>query len=260
VRSKQELQQHQAVIDWLSPNDFASQQHDIISRKEEGTGKWFLDSPEFEAWQQGPEKTLFCPGIPGAGKTMLAAISIDHICKRAESEDIGIAYLFCNYKAQQEQSCAALLAAILRQLVQSRPDTADPVTRMYEKHQKQRSNPSLDELFKALQSVCSTHATVFIIVDALDECRDRDDTRSRLIGRLRELQANTNTRLMFTSRFIPEVKEKFASEPTLEVRASDQDVKLYVAGKLPSLPRCIRHNSGLAHDVQDKIADAVDGM
>src|ERR1700712_1045056 len=101
---------------WLSPSDFAAQQHDFISRKEEGTGQWFLDSAEFKAWQQGPEKTLFCPGIPGAGKTMIAAIAIDHLYKRSRSEEIGVAYLFCNYKAQQVQTSTALLAVVLKQL------------------------------------------------------------------------------------------------------------------------------------------------
>ena len=137
----QKLQQHLAVMHWLSPIDFAAQQHNIISRKEEGTGQWFLDSAEFEAWQQWPEKTLFCPGIPGAGKTMMAAIAIDYLCKRAQTEDIGIAYVFCAYKNQLEQTVSALLAAVLKQLVQSRPDVAAPITQMYENHQKHKTQP-----------------------------------------------------------------------------------------------------------------------
>jgi hypothetical protein len=68
VRKEQSLQHHQAVMKWLSPEDFAAQQHDIISRKEEGTGQWFLASVVFKAWQQGPKKTLFCPDIPGLAR------------------------------------------------------------------------------------------------------------------------------------------------------------------------------------------------
>jgi Cdc6-like AAA superfamily ATPase len=247
-------------MQWLSLSDSASQQHDIISRKEEGTGSWFLDSLEFEAWQHGSDKTLFCPGIPGAGKTMIAAIAIDHLYRRARSEDIGVAYLFCNYKAQLEQTAATLLATVLKQLVQSRPGLAAPVIRMYEDHQKQRSRPSLDEIFEALQSVCSAYHTVYLVVDALDECTDQDGVRNQLVNKLRELEARTNTHLMFTSRFIPEVTEKFKSEPTLEVRASDQDVRRYVASQLPRLPRCVQRDSGLARDIQDRVVEAVDGM
>lgn len=247
-------------MQWLSPIDFAAQQHDIISRKEDGTGQWFLGSAEFEAWQQGPNKTLFCPGIPGAGKTMIAAIAIDHLRKRVRSEDIGVAYLFCTYKAQLEQTSTALLAAVLKQLTQSRPKITAPVIQMYESHEQQRSRPSHDDVFGALQSVCQAYPTIYIIVDALDECTNRDGTRTRLLDRLRELQAMTSICLMFTSRFIPEVTEEFRSERTIEVRASDNDVRRYIAGQLPRLPRCVQRSSGLAHQVQDKIAQAVDGM
>jgi hypothetical protein len=66
-------------MQWLSLTDFPTQQHDITSRKQDGTGQWVLDSAEFKKWLDGPDKTLFCPGIPGAGKTMMAAIAIDHL-------------------------------------------------------------------------------------------------------------------------------------------------------------------------------------
>jgi hypothetical protein len=256
----QHAQQHEVVMHWLSPIDFAAQQHDIISRKEEGTGQWFLNSTLFKAWQQGTYMTLFCPGIPGAGKTMTAAIAVDHLCRRARKEDIGVAYLFCSYKAQAEQTCDALLAALLKHLVQNRPDRAGAVIQMHETHLKQRTRPPLDEIFAALQTACSSYPVVYVVVDALDECTNRDGTRAKLIDRLRQLQTKVNLRLMCTSRFIPEIEEEFRSDAVFEVRASKQDVRRYVAGQLPRLPRCIQQDSRLRQDVQDGIAQAVDGM
>jgi hypothetical protein len=88
-------------MEWLSPTDFPAQQHDI-TRRQKDTGQWLLDSPQFRRWLQGLDKTLFCPGIPGAGKTMMAAIAITHLCRTAGCDDIGVAYLFCNYKAQTD--------------------------------------------------------------------------------------------------------------------------------------------------------------
>ncbi|KAF1817634.1 hypothetical protein P152DRAFT_510823 [Eremomyces bilateralis CBS 781.70] len=65
---------------------------------------------------------------------------------------------------------------------------------------------------------------------------------------------------MLTSRFIPEVTQRFRSSPTLEVRASDSDVRRFIEGRIPRLPKCIRRDEELQHLVQDKIAEAVDGM
>jgi hypothetical protein len=252
-------QQHQKILDWLSPTDFPAQQYDIISRRQEGTGQWLLDSPEFRGWLQGADRTLFCPGIPGAGKTMIAAIAIHHLGRIAQA-DVGLAYLFCNYKSQVDQSACSLLTALLKQLVQSQPDISAPIIRLYDHHSKKKSRPSLDEIFKALLSICSNHATVHVVVDALDECADRDGTRSRLIEKLRELQATTNVRLLFTSRFIPEIMENFRLGPVLEVRASKEDVELFVAGQIPRLPSCIRRDNELVRAVQTKIVESVDGM
>jgi Cdc6-like AAA superfamily ATPase len=247
-------------MEWLSPTDFPAQQHDIITRIQESTGQWFLDSPEFKKLLQGSDKTLFCHGIPGAGKTMMAAIAIDFLCRTAECDDIGIAYLFCSYKAQADQSASSLFAALLKQLVQSRPDIAAPVTRNCEHHIKQRSRPSLDKILRVLQSVCLNYTTVYIVVDALDECTDRDGTQGRLIDKLRELQVKTDVRLLFTSRFIPEITQKFQLNLMLEVRASEEDVKRFVAGQMPRLPNCIRRDDELKQAVQNKIVEAVDGM
>jgi len=247
-------------MQWLSPTDFPAQQHDIISRREEGTGQWFLDTPKFKRWLLGYKKTLFCPGIPGAGKTMIAAIAIDHLYQKTLSDDIGITYLFCNYKVQTDQNASSLLAALLKQLVQSRPDIATPVTRMYEDHSKRRSRPSFDEIFKALQSICSSYTAVYIIVDALDECANRDGARDRLIDKLRELQGRVDVRLLFTSRFISEITQKFELDLTLEVHASEADVRRFVAGQMPRLPNCIRRDDELKRIVQNKIVKAVDGM
>jgi hypothetical protein len=142
---------------------------------------------------------------------MIAAIAIDHLCKRSRSEDIGVAYLFCNYKAQLEQTSTALLAAVLKQLTRSRPDMPDAVAQMYKNHQKHKTRPSIDEILGALQPVCSGYPAVYLVIDALDECTNRDGARTKLIDKLRKLQAKTNVRLMFTSRYIPEIEEKFES-------------------------------------------------
>ena len=188
---------------------------------------------------QGSDKTLFCPGIPGAGKTMMAAIAIDHLCETATPDDIGVAYLFCSYMAQTVQSAQSLFAAILKQLVQNRPEIATPVMHMYELHTKRASKPSFSDILQALQSVCSAYTTVYIVVDALDECSDKGSARGELIDKLCGFQARKDVRLLFTSRFIPEITRKFRSNPTLEVRASEEDVRRFVAGKMPRLPGCI---------------------
>jgi hypothetical protein len=251
------VQKHKEILDWLTPIDYTPQQHDIISRRHEGTAQWFLDSLEFKTWLQGSDKTLFCPGIPGAGKTMMAAIAIDYLCKMKQRDNIGVAYLFCSYKTQNDQTALSLFAALLRQLVQGLLNIPDPVIRMYDDHLKQKSRPLLDEIFQVLQSICSNYTRVYIVIDALDECANNDNTRNQLIDKLRELQAKIEVRLLFTSRPNIKIEEKFQSDPILEVRAGEEDVRRFLEGQMSRLPA---HTEQLKRTIRDKIAEAVDGM
>jgi hypothetical protein len=82
-------------------------------------------------------------------------------------------------------------------------------------------------------------------VDALDECADTDSARVRLIDKLRELQARIDVRLLFTSRFLPKITQKFQSNPILEVRASEEDVRRFIASQMLRLPNYIQRDEEL---------------
>jgi len=58
-----QTQESQTVLNWLSPLDFCSKQNDVFSRRQEGTGEWFLDHHSFKDWIEGRGETLWCPGI-----------------------------------------------------------------------------------------------------------------------------------------------------------------------------------------------------
>jgi hypothetical protein len=40
------------VLEWLSPLDYQSQQSDFFSHREEGTGRWLLETEQFQTWQE----------------------------------------------------------------------------------------------------------------------------------------------------------------------------------------------------------------
>jgi Cdc6-like AAA superfamily ATPase len=260
IRQDQDYAKHSEMVEWISPTDYPVQQSDIIGRRQKGTGQWFLDAPEFGRWLGKPKGTLFCPGIPGAGKTMVAAIAIDHLLKSVQSSSMAVAYVYCNYKAQEEQDASSMLAAIVKQLVRARPSAAEPVERLHKEHADRGTKPSLEEIFGTLREVVAKYSVVYIVVDALDECRDSDGTRSQFLAKLRELQAGKDIRLIATSRFIPEVEVEFRTAVRLEVRASNEDVRRFVASQMYRLPKCIQRDPALQKMVEEKIPETVDGM
>ncbi|KAF2239786.1 hypothetical protein EV356DRAFT_111079 [Viridothelium virens] len=77
---------------------------------------------------------------------------------------------------------------------------------------------------------------------------------------MRELQARGDVRLLVTSRPIPAATDYLQGDPQLEVRASEEDIKCFVAAQIPHLPRCIKLDETLKNAVQTKIVEVVDGM
>ncbi|KAL8811242.1 MAG: hypothetical protein Q9223_007574, partial [Gallowayella weberi] len=258
IRQNQDSAKHHRLLEWVSASDYPLQQSDIIKRRQEGTGQWFLDAPEVARWLKETGTTLFCPGIPGAGKTMIAAIAIDHLLKLAQSSSHGVAYVYCNYKAEEEQDASSLLAAILKQLVQDRLSTVEHIEWLHQKHASKGTKPSLDEIYNTLRDVLAHYPTVRVVIDALDECQD--GTRHQFLAKLRDLHAGRDVRLMVTARSIPDIEDAFRGALKLKVQASEEDVKRFVAGQIYRLPRCIQRDPVLQDLLQEKIVDAVDGM
>ncbi|KAI4940642.1 hypothetical protein J4E91_011293 [Alternaria rosae] len=246
------------LLEWISSSDYPAQQSDIIKRRQEGTGQWFLDAPEVARWLGDAKTTLFCPGIPGAGKTMVAAIAVDQLLDSAQNGAYGVAYVYCNYKSQADQDIVSIVAAILKQLVQSRPSALGPVERLHQKHAGRGTKPSLDDIYSALRDVLTQYPYVHIVVDALDECQN--ETRRQLCTRLLDLQKGVDMRLMVTSRFVPDVEDAFRLASRLEVEASDEDVKQFVVGQIHRLPGCVQRSATLQKLVQERVVEAVGGM
>jgi DNA replication protein DnaC len=109
------LQDNQAILDWLTTVEYAPQQNDYIARRQPGTGQWLLDSVEYQSWRETNKQTLFCPGIPGSGKTILTSIIVGELITRFRNDkSVGIAYIYCNFRRKDEQKINDLLASLLK--------------------------------------------------------------------------------------------------------------------------------------------------
>ena len=59
---------------------------------------------------------------------------------------------------------------------------------------------------------------------------------------------------------MPEITRKFHLKSILEIRASKEDVRHFMAGQIPRLPGCIQRDKDLKLAIQNKIIEATDGM
>ncbi|EGR50358.1 uncharacterized protein TRIREDRAFT_120927 [Trichoderma reesei QM6a] len=222
----------EAILNWLTPINYAFTQMDHIARRQPGTGQWFINSAEYQAWLASDRQTLFCPGIPGSGKTIITAIVVDDIYNRFHNDTtVGIAYLYCDYRRQHEQTIEELLSSLVKQLAQRQASVPDDVRRLHEEYKKQPKPLNLDDILMLLHSTSKLFSSVIIIIDALDEARDKG-CRARLIFESLRLQADDNVKIFLTSRHDAETVGLLGESLLLEIRAHAEDVQKYLLAPL----------------------------
>jgi Cdc6-like AAA superfamily ATPase len=202
---------------------------------------------------------LFCPGIPGAGKTILASVVIDNLnAMFKNNENVGIAYIYCNFQERDTQSATALVRSLLMQLTRELSSLPDCVKQIYSQCGAKEKPPSLDDLSGVLQSLAAMYSRVFIIVDALDECRASE--AGRFLSAIFSLQAKTGVNIFATSRPIPDIEREFKGYPSCKILANDEDVRKYLDGHMSKLRPFVLKRPNLQEEIKNEIAETVDGM
>ncbi|KAN0073087.1 hypothetical protein V8E54_009201 [Elaphomyces granulatus] len=257
--SAQEAEYRRKLLGWLSPIDYAELQSDTLRNREAGTGEWFLKSTPFIEWLEGKKKTLFCPGIPGTGKTMIASIVVNHLKACFPDDETGHAFLYCIYKRQENQGVDNLLASLLGQLAVWQPMVPESICKLYDEHRRgKKPRLSRNEILEALGSITKTYSRTFVIIDALDECKT-DQIRNELLSEVYKLQEGSDVRLMVTFR--PSIEPEPPSSMTkLEIRAYKEDIEQYLSSRISELCTVVRRSNELQHKIKDRISTLVDGM
>ncbi|KAJ7578114.1 hypothetical protein C8J56DRAFT_869025, partial [Mycena floridula] len=245
--------QNRAFEDWISTLDFEQIQRDTLSKQVSGTCSWFIEEARFQSWVNGEIKFLWCPGNPGVGKTILASSIIDHLQRSVMRMNIGVVYLYCDYAQRTNQTTTELLGSILKQLVHNQRAISKQLISLHEASRNTR--PSLSDLQRALEAQVAVYSSVYIVVDALDECSDIDATRETFMDALQSLPATVH--LLVTSRDIFSIAQQFLGKPRIEVRARDEDLRTYIKGRLVSESRIARLLKGDAEFQEEIISQVI---
>jgi hypothetical protein len=253
-------EEDEKILKSLSPLEPHSKQLDVLSRRHEGTGGWLLRSPEFRRWEDGTNKVLWCPGIPGAGKTVLTAVVIDHLQRAKRHEKVGIAHIYCVYD-NPHQDLASFMGSLLQQLAEQFPALFQSINEAYQKGSRSGIGLPISGILQLLQSHVKNFDVVYIVIDALDEYPERNQTRTDLVRSLRSL--GTNVLLMVTSRDIPAIEREFQKDVRMDIRAHDEDVKFFIEAHIArddQMHELLEDEGSLRHDIVHCVREKANGM
>jgi hypothetical protein len=254
-QSAADCAKRQEIIDWLTPLRMRDVHSTIASRAGKGSGAWCLTSDEFVAWRIQRGSRLWCSGIPGAGKTVMASIMYESLRATFAKEidegkvSIAIAYLKYNDPAQTLEN---VLGSLLRQLQIGLPQVDPCLLDLHAKRPSLKTTPSTEELASAFSRLSSGFEDVFVIIDALDECSE--EVRWGIEDVF--VDDASPVHLLLTSRPLDSIDEELEGYAHLPIKANRADLELFVDEQIERnrhLKRICARTPLLRVDIQNSV-------
>jgi hypothetical protein len=85
-----------------------------------------------------------------------------------------MAYFYFDFQNWKKQHCHNLLRSLIAQFLDRAPRIPDALDRLYSACTSNHRDPDLDDLTQVLMHIVQDHPQVYIIIDALDECAERE--------------------------------------------------------------------------------------
>ncbi|GAW25083.1 putative ankyrin repeat protein [Rosellinia necatrix] len=228
------------------------------------TGSWLTQLPLFNTWLSSPGSKIWFKGIPGAGKTVLAA-SIIEAALGASSDTVSTAFFFCDYKDENTQSAANILSTILYQLALQNEAAYDVLKEFYDQFHTPTSlerTPSISDVQGKLDTVVKLFKSVFLIVDGLDECGRQTN---EVVRTLSELAKSSDTlTVAFLSRDEIDVRGYLDQDFIgIEISAKTDDIRTFVTAEIEKRIRnhmlCFT-NESMTEDIINGLVEGANGM
>jgi len=187
---------------------------------------------------------------------------IDTLSKEAVEGNAGVACFYFDF-ADQEQSPAAVLGSVLKQIVRGLDEVPERIVKAFRDRGKAIGGQmlTLSQIVQFLQDISSSRST-FICIDALDECPSGH--RIKLLHLLNQiLQKSPSGRIFMTGRphILGEVEKHLGGiTATSSITPTKNDIAIFLRAKLKedTIPDAM--NESLEQEIIHNIPKKVSGM
>ncbi|KAL4966716.1 Pfs, NACHT and ankyrin domain protein, partial [Aspergillus stella-maris] len=249
---------------WLSPSDPSTNADHARELRHEGTGTWLLEHPIFMSWHSGLRRHLWLYGLAGCGKTVLNSTVLDYL--KRENDGLILSFFF-DFSDATKQTLSGMLRSLAFQLYLGGVGSAIHLDALYQAHQNGYNEPATKALLDTIFKMLKVHEKVYIILDALDESKTRDDVLLWIKDMVSRPEL-VHVQLLFTSR--PESEFQRGIPPLierqncllLEKEAINSDIQSWVTAQL-SKRRDFTEKSlsqDLLEEIRERVGDGADGM
>ena len=157
---------------WLAPPDPSTNHRKALQQRHKDSGLWIIGLEEFCTWKTQPNSVLWLYGIPGCGKTILSSIIIQHL--DSTISPLSTLYFYFDFNNINKQTLGSLVKSLIMQLYWKRPELWELLNTLFISCDEGHRQPTSESLYSLFFRMLELTEEVWIVLDALDECRTRD--------------------------------------------------------------------------------------
>ncbi|KIK00558.1 hypothetical protein K443DRAFT_7603 [Laccaria amethystina LaAM-08-1] len=251
------------IYKWLSPPKESVNYNAAyaILESQPNTCQWFLKGNTFYGWLKQPG-FLWIKGQSGSGKTILSSAITDNVLQRFNS---ATAYFF--FDGRDSQKDFQLHEKLIRSLIwqfslKCKGRVPKVLVNLYARCGNGHQEPTLGDLQNTLQRILDGFSSTFIILDALDECTEREKLLNWIQTLILEKDINLGLHLIVTSCPELEIEDKFKSHHYLDLveESENHDLVAYLDYQLQNDSDLQKWNSDTQEQIKSSLMKKADGM
>jgi hypothetical protein len=208
---------------------------------------------------KAPKALLIIVFVLHASSSTIIQELIGH-CKSNPS--FAIAYFYFDFRDRGKQSYEHLLRSLVTQFSAQCPSTPEALERLYSSNQDGRWQPAANALVTTLGNIIGSFQQTYIVVDALDECTDREG----LLGLIEEIVnwKINSLHILVTSRKEREIneclKDLISNQMGIQCSLVAADIRIHVHEKLHKDPQLKKWPDEVLAEMETELTERADGM
>ena len=234
VKSTKDEMRQQKIHRWLSSPDPSTNHNRARRSRQENTGSWFLESKTYAHWQE-QKSLLWLHGKAGCGKTVLSSTIIVDVFQKCLKQGVTAVYFYFDFNDLEKQRSDKMLRSLIMQLSGQSTQNFGKLELLHTVCANGDRQPDSEELINVLKDMMEGFDDIYVVLDALDECSERQT----LLDRIEEINGwGFPLHMLLTSRRLTDIEERIEpiTEPPnrlcIQSTLVDTDILTYVHHRL----------------------------
>ncbi|MCJ1270793.1 hypothetical protein MMC22_010690 [Lobaria immixta] len=257
VRRIQQEQYREKVDKWLGAPDPSLNHNNACEKRQQTTGSWVMEGKQYFDWKLRLNSLLWIHGIEFSSNI------VEHIKRDCHFDPtLRLAYFYFDFKDEKTKHYKKLICSLILQLSARQSDHSKPLERLYARNNDGEQQPNVDQLVTTLRDILEDSLETYIILDALDECVDRQELL-KLIQQFVDWKIES-LHVLVTSRKERDIETALDPLCTGQISVHDaqdnHDIEMYIDERLKSDSKLKMWPVKIREEINERLKSDAHGM